>query len=822
MLIKRRDFLKLLGGVSGAIAVSSCGLDQVIDVPEEVIEKVKNGHGIETWKNTICSLCPGGCGISTRLIDDVPVYIKGNNIYPVNQGGMCPQGHSALELLFNPDRVKNPLKRIGIAGSGKWESVSWNESLKLITDKMSNLRNAGNPHQVVFLAEGQQGLMTTHISRFMEAYGSPNFYQLSSVENDIVPYNLVHGCSQLPSYDFYNAKIILSFGSNFLEEGHSPVYYTKLYSTLREFTREGRTRLVQIDSRMNLTAANADQWIPIKPGAYGALALGIAHVIIREELYDKNFIRNYSFGFEDWTDKNGVEHLGFKSDILANYYPENVSKISGVPAETILEIGRELGNNPPAIVIGDNSATDNTNGSFTQMAVYSLNALLGNIEKEGGIFFVDAPPFSELPPLKLDATAKTGFSQLKITQTPDSSFPLSHFSIENVTNNILADEPYPVSLLFLYGGNSLFKSINHHNFAEAIKKIPLVVSFNSFIDETSEYADIILPDHTFLEKWDEISNVPSVGFTHVGIQQPVIEPIYDSRNTADLLIDIAKDIGGTVADSISFNNYQSEIKYRMKGIYESGIGSVASEGMRGAWLEYLNQRGWHAGSYDSFDEFWNLLLESGGWWNPIRKDKSLKKIFNTPSGKFEFYSQKLKSVIDNLVEKTGGSNSLQNLELVLNKLSISARGDTVFLPHHEPVPYDDELPLYLTTFQLLTNRDGQSANLPMMQEMFGYTTRNYWSSWVELNPQTAEKYGIDDGAWIWIESSVGTVKVQTKIHPGIMPSVVSIPFGLGHTSYGRYAEGHGVNPNSILNNLYDGVNGKPALQATKVKISLVT
>ena len=184
MEIRRRDFLKLLGGAAGTMAISGYGLDQIISVPEELIEKAQNGPGVETWKNTICGQCPGGCGIQVRLIDNIPVYIKGNPIYPVNQGGMCPLGHSGLEVLFNPDRIKAPKKLIGIPGSGKWESTSWDDALKKITENLIKLRNENKSHQVAFLGYNEDGLMKEHISRFMRAYGSPNYYQFSSLKSE--------------------------------------------------------------------------------------------------------------------------------------------------------------------------------------------------------------------------------------------------------------------------------------------------------------------------------------------------------------------------------------------------------------------------------------------------------------------------------------------------------------------------------------------------------------------------------------------------------------------------------------------------------------
>ena len=818
MEIKRRDFLKLFGGMSGALALNGCRFDEVFDLPENLIEKAKRGPGIESWANTICSMCPGGCGIRVRLIDGTPVYVKGNRAYPVNLGGMCPLGLNALHLLYNPDRAKMPLRRSGDPGSDKWESITWEDALRTISEKLVTLRNEGKSHQVGFLGYDERGLMKEHIERFMRAFGSPNYYQFSLTQNDTVAYQLLQGHAQIPAHDFLNAKLILSFGANFLEEGYSPVHYTKLYSQ----HREQQTRYIQIESRMSLTGANADRWIPIHPGTYGALALGIAYVLIREELYDKQFVKTRTLGFEDWIDPSGEKHVGFRSFVLGNYYPERVSEITGVPGATVLELARELGNTRPSVVLGDGGAIANTNGTYALMAIHGLNALLGNFERDGGIFFIDDPPVQKHLPVSEDAIARKGNRQSPIARSDGATFPLTNFSIESFAKNVLSGTPYPLSVLFLYRGNALFQTLNHLELAKALKQIDLVVSFDSVINETSEYAHLILPEHTFLEKWDEIPNVPSVAFTHVGIQHPVIEPLYDTRHTGDVLIEIAHRIGGAVADAFRLSTYEEEIKFRMKGVYWSGEGAVAAEGVDRLWLQYLQQRGWQIGHYASFEEFWDRLLDHGGWWNPIRRKKSWREIFRTHSGKFEFYSQKLKTSIDLLVDKAGGRRAPENVELVLNQLNISARGDSVFLPHHEQVPYEQDMPLHLLSFHVLPNRDGQASNLPMMQEMFGYGTRRYWSSWVEINPETAATYGIVDGAWVWVESSIGRVKVQAKLSQAIVPNVIAIPFGLGHTSYGRYAKGHGVNPHWILRNLYDLISGKPAFEATKVRVSLAS
>ncbi|MEW6509637.1 MAG: molybdopterin-dependent oxidoreductase [Bacteroidota bacterium] len=817
MEIRRREFLKLIGGASGTLLLSGCGMDDVLEIPANLIEKARRGPKVETWKNTICGLCPGGCGMRVRLIDGIPVSVKGNPVYPVNRGGMCPLGLNALHALYHPDRARGPLRRSGDPGSGRWEPLSWDDALKTISTMLLDLREKGNAHQVAFLGHEERGLMHEHIGRFMRVYGSPNYFQFSSAQNNSVPYSLVHGHSRIPAFDFLNAKLILSFGANFLEEGYSPVYYTKLYSR----HRETGTRYIQIDSRANLTASNADRWIPIRPGTYGALALGLAFVLIREESYNMDFVRDHTFGFDNWTDSSGEKHVGFESLVLGNYYPERVSEITGIDSATILALGRELGNTQPALVLGDQGTIDAANGTFASMAVHSLNALLGNFERDGGLSFIDDPPFMKLPEVRLDAKAREGHKRVPIARSNDGTYPLTAFSIDSFTQNVLSQQPYPLSVLFLYGGNPLFETLNHHDFANALKKIPLIVSFDSMVNETSEYAHLVLPDHNAMERWGEISNVASIGFAHVGIQQPVVPPLYDTRHTGDVIIELAARLGGSVKAAFPFSRYEESMKHAIKGVYRSGKGAITTDGVGKSWLEYLQQRGWHVGRYDSFEEFWDRLVEHGGWWDPIHRPNKWNKVFQTPSGRFEFFSQKLKSAVDALVRARGGTSS-QQLDLVLNGLMISARGDSAFLPHHEPPAHDAELPLQLITFRVLPTRDGQGANLPMMQEMFGYAVRRYWGSWVEIHPTTAAAYHINDGDWVWVESPVGTLKVRAQLSPGIMPNVVAIPIGLGHTSYGRYARGHGVNPTTIMKDLYDMISGKPALQGTRVRISVAS
>jgi anaerobic selenocysteine-containing dehydrogenase len=727
MKIERRDFLKLIGGLSGAVVVGGAGfaaVDQVLDVPDEILRKVRTGQGIESWKSTVCGQCPGGCGIRVRLIDSIPVYIKGNPLHPVNQGGMCPLGHGALDLLFNPDRLKGPVRRIGSVSSAEWEPTDWQSALEQISLRLSDLRSSGRSHQVAFLGGSEHGVMQDHVVRFMQAFGSPNYYQVPRQYSSETAYRLTTGKGREGAPDLAHANLVVSFGSNFLEEGHSPVYYTKLFSRLRDGLDRGRARFIQIEPRMSLTAANADQWVPIQPGTYGALALGIAHVLIREDLYDADFVKNRTFGFESWIDSDGVEHTGYKDIVLSEYYPERVSEITGVPSRTILSVARDVGITRPSVILTGEGVAGTSGGTYAQMAVLSLNALLGNFGRPGGIVFHEPPPLAEPDTAEFDALALAGNQSEPLVRGLPGSLPVRDYSFGDLAERLRTAEPYPIEILFLYRSNPIFSLPGHTDLREALERIPMVVSFDYFISETSEFADFILPEHTFLEAWDVVSDVPSVAFSHVGLRQPVIDPVYDTRHTGDVLIDLAEHLGGSVHEAFEDSSYEGLVRSRLRGVYESGQGAIASPGLRDSWLEFMRQRGWQIGRYSSFESFWSELLDQGAWWNPIRDEADLSNLFETSSGKYEFYARSL--------------------------AEYSAGEDVDFLPHHEEVQLTDETGLRLISFEMLPNRGGSAANQPSMQEMFGYQTRNYWRTWVELNPSTADEFGISDEDWVWL------------------------------------------------------------------------
>jgi len=288
-----------------------------------------------------------------------------------------------------------------------------------------------------------------------------------------------------------------------------------------------------------------------------------------------------------------------------------------------------------------------------------------------------------------------------------------------------------------------------------------------------------------------------------------VKPLYDTRNTADAWIDLAHRIGGSVRESFPWKGFEELLRFRVKGLHEAQKGNIVAP---------------------AFAKFWEEFKKKGFWADPTAyKFRDWERVFKTPSKKFEFYSQNLEHKLEELAkkevekakEKGKALTEEQALEEILRGLKLKARGDAVYLPHYEPpihVGDPKEYPLLLNTYKLMTHAEGRGANAPWMQEILGLHVGVRWDSWVEINPETARRLGIQDGDEVLVESVVGKIKTRAKLYPGAMPHVVNMPFELGHKAYGRYAKGRGVNPNEILVHENDRLGGLAAFFSTRVRV----
>ena len=811
--LTRREFLTLIGVTAGGgvLAYAPDIAVKAFDAAwgEDWVEVPK---GPESWVTSLCRQCPGGCGIRVRLIGDRPVKIEGNTFHPINRGKLCPKGQTGLLTLNDPDRIKGPLKRTLDRGSGKWQEITWDEAIKVVVSRLKEIRTKKYTHKLAIMDGDSTGLTKMLFERFLQQFGSPNYINIPTGLDygSVDAYYLMQGIKDNVVSDMGMANYILSFESDLLQSSWSPVQVMNAFG----YTRRGksiRAKIVQVESRYSVTAAKADEWIPVKPGTEGVLALGMAHFIIKEGLYDKNFVDKHTFGFEDWQDPSGTIRQGYKNLVLQNFPPTVVSDIAGIPVESILRLAKEFATRAPSLAIG-------TRGDiYKQMAIHALNALAGNIDKPGGILTIKTPPVIDMSAPNLEETAQQGLHMAPIASADSSRFPLANDSLSLFTERVSQLKPYDIDALFLYSCNPLFSNQQIEGLSQAMAKIPFIVSFSPYMDETTQMADLILPDHTYLEKWQCNSTYTFQGFPVIGIGKPVVAPRYNTRNAGDVIIDIAKGLGGSIADAFPWKDSQEVLSHTMRKLYEMNRGDIFAPELEEDLLRELARRGWRAPGYQKFEEFWEGIQEKGGWWDPTYSYEEWERVFRTPSRKFEFYSQTLKHQL----EKQGflsGNNSKG-----LWASGVEAKGDQLYLPHWEPklnTSPDNErdYPYRLRLFQPLVFAGSIHANDPFLQDLASFYAKDKWNSWVEISPGEAEKLGIKNGDWIWVESPSAKLKFRAKLTPGAMPQVVNIPMGLGHTALGRWAKGTGEKAGALTTYQAEPFTGEPLMHKTRVKV----
>lgn len=816
MSLKRRDFLKIMGGGALTFPLLECSTKNYYSsirkdewVPKE-----------EKWVQSLCQACPGGCGILVRVVDGKAVKIEGNPTHPVNRGKLCPVGQAGLQVLYNPDRIKGPMKKIRGKDSRKWQSISWEEGLEILASKLKELKDAGEAHKLVLLNGKDRGMLHGIFDRFMKVFGSPNHIINDYNSSLIKAFYLSQGIDNLLAYDFENSNYILSFGSSFLSSSPSPVQSMSAYAFLRQGRPGKKAKIIQIEPRFSITACRSDNWIPIEPGTEGMLALGIAYVIIKERLYDRNFIEKFTFGFEDWKDEKGNTHHGFKTLISNKYRLDLVSETTGVSVDTIVSLAKDFATNKPSIAILDDNATNYSNGLYNALAIHSLNALVGSIDVFGGVLVQRKVPLQDLPQVSVDEVTRESLLQPRIDSSERGRFPLASSIPSQVSDNILEDKPYPVNLIFLYKSNPLFSSPNSENYRKAFEKIPFIVSFSSFMDESAQYADLILPDKTYLEKWQYVESSPVSKFPVLGIGQPAIENLFNTKSTEDVLLDLAKRMGTSFASHFPWKNSKDYLLYKIDSLFKARRGIIFTDHFEETQLKLLEERGWWVPQFSSASEFKKELMKRGGWWDPAYDYGIRSFVFRSPSRRFEFYSQLFEEKMERIVEHLKEDNE-DKKENILKNLKISASGDDVFMPHYEKPQFEgeaNEYPLHLHIYRPLSLADEYQANQPWFQEIMGFHLNMTWDSWAEINPHTAAELRIADNDLIWIESPYGKVRTKAKIYSGAMLDVVSIPYGLGHRALGQWAKNRGINPIELIGTNLDELTGLAVKFSTRVKI----
>ena len=817
MELSRRNFIKFAVGGAAGIQLTPLPWKLTDDIaiwtqnwPWVPVPPV----GEFTHVRSVCTLCPGGCGIEVRKVDTRAVKIEGRPDYPVNPGGICALGTGGLQLLYDETiRYTRPMKRVGPRGAGQFMDITWDEALDTLADRISGLRRKGRP-EALAAVDGNpiRSTMSLMIERLLRAVGSPNYVRIPSAEDTYEMANaLMQGTEGPMAYDLENADYILSFGSGLLEGWGAPGRVLNAWSLWRDKTLKKSVRVVQIESRASNTASRADQWVAAMPGTEAALALGLAHVIVKYGLYSTEFVDNYSFGFNDWSSADGKDHMGFKTMVLNRYSPDKVARITGLSLREIVSLARDFAEAKAPIAICGKGKGALSGSLFEFMAVQGLNALMGNINRPGGVFMHDPLPLSPLPDIELDVIARKGLGKPRLDRAASMRHPFTRSLINNLTDAVLESSRSSVDTLLVFSANPAYTLPDGGAFKRALKNVPFIVSFSPFQDETSYMADLILPDHTYLEKMDDIVWPTGIQYPLYGLSRPVVEPVYDTRNTGDVIIQLAKRAGRPTGSAFPWKNFEEVLMTRVKGLFDSGGGLVDYSGSRPAWKRHT------AGirpAYRSFKEMWKKMKSGGLWYRPVHNARDRQTVFKTPTGRFEFFSTKIELAFNDYKRKTSKKTALRDL-------GFGAKGDEVFMPRYEAVKSDVDssaYPLMMIPYEMINLASGWIPNPPFLYKTLFDNQLRKEESFAEINPETAAQYDLKQGDRVIVKSPAGEVQVRVSLFEGAMPGIVYLPSGLGHTAYDEFIRGKGVNPNDIIDAGTDPLSGQPVWWNTRVRL----
>ncbi|MEE9543093.1 MAG: molybdopterin-dependent oxidoreductase, partial [Thermodesulfobacteriota bacterium] len=527
----RRDFLKMLGlGGLGAAIGAGVGLSNkppgaklipYVIPPEDVVP------GVATWYASLCTQCSAGCGIHVKVQEGRAKKIEGNPNHPVSRGKLCALGQAGLQTLYNPDRIKAPMKRRGARGSGDYVEITWEEAFSSLSNNLAGLQGEGNSKGLYSLTTPLRGHLNTLIKSFMRGFGSSNYfhYEPFGLENLMSANGETLGVARIPNYDIANTKLLLSFGADFASTWLSPVNLSNSYGHMRQGRPGVRGRFVQVEPRMSLSGANADEWVPARPGTEGVLALAMANVIVNSGLY------------------KGADSAQWKS-LLRGYSPKKISAIAEVDESSIKRLAKEFALAKPSLAIGGELLSSYDNGADALNAVNVLNHVAGNIGVKGGV---------QANPSAIYSDRKGPAVKTKLTEL------------------IRAADKKRVKTLIMYNANPLFATPEAMGTKAALSKIPYIASLSSFMDDTTAMADLILPVHTYLEDWGDDFARMGAGSSVATIMQPAVSPIYNTKSAGDIFLDLARGVGG-LDGSLKDKSFKDYLRGSWKGIHGGGPG----------------------------------------------------------------------------------------------------------------------------------------------------------------------------------------------------------------------------------------------------------
>ena len=558
----------------------------------------------ETVK-TICGICPGGCGVNVELVDGRVEKILPIKDHPI--GVVCIRGIHSKEIIYSRDRLKYPLLRVGEKGEGKFERITWDEAMDRIIHGFEKTKDEYGAEAVMSYfgrgsfdsnivdVFGTPDPTSKGVTGFLYPFGSPNGTGVSSVCS--VSYNLLAaiptiGTSMHGTYpDFENTNLVVIWGANPPTDS-PPDKVRKILAA-----KKRGARVVVIDHMRSQMAKMADQWIGIRPGTDGALALSLMQVIFNEGLHDAAFVRDWTTGFEELR------------EYVREFPPEKVEKITRVPHETILELARAIARAKGASLLMYTGLEYSNSGVQSIRAVLCLWAVTGNLDVPGGLLFRQRSPV-KFPRIRLDPPQ--GVEPIGADRYPYFCDTLKAAQFMEAPRAILQGKPYAVRTLLIFGASLLTSLPQPHLWEECFKALDFMVVFDRFMTADAMYADIVLPATTQYEN-PGYQRYPG-GYCQ--LRRKVIEPIGEARSGYTFLAGLAKGLGyGDL--------FPATEEDRLKFVFETGPVSLEDLKAHPEGVAYDAGR-------QEYRKYAKGLLRKGG-----------QPGFETPSGKIEFVSSLL-------------------------------------------------------------------------------------------------------------------------------------------------------------------------------------
>jgi len=809
--VSRRKFLQgsVALSVAGASAISATSLfssehaskqqSKNGRIPSKITEKTGTGQAVEVA--TLCEMCVNKCAAIARVEDGIITKLNPNPMFPKSKNMLCPRGNAGLQAIYDPDRLKYPMIRVGEKGEGKFKRVTWDEAYNAIlngTDKFTGLakileEEEDNRSSMLFCAG--EGMAEHTFKQFYQAFGSSNWLNHASLclQTVISGYGVTLGA--YPQSDLENAEYIVMAGANRAEAIVTP-------DTMDCFKRtKGRgAKLICVDPRFTNTAAKADKWLAIKPGTDLAFVLALTYVVLTEEIYNKEYVAEHFNGFDE-----------YKESVIANKYtPEWAAEITGLRAKDIYKTARDfMAHAPKAIYYPGRRSTFASNDFQLRRAQAIFQGLGGGIDTKGGLIFgkkLKLGKHEALEPLYDRAEARAinkkdhpvkgepGYADCAIVSGGGSWISWRNRYIEDKM-------PYKVRGMFCYKHNPMMNMPNTAKTAKMLKKMDLVVTIDTMPSDTVMYADVVLPECTYLERTDPVKTFAGVE-PSIAVRNKVVDPLFETKPVREILqgltakiskplFDITKKYDEEVQDELEDSSYEE--------VYAEFDLTLPFEGTQ----EEVNH---HMVASIYGDEAAHTLVKEGVYYPNM--DKFYKEL---SVNEHQYYPEKEKAY-----SVRGGKVKTPSGKVECNLKNLSSKGV-------DPMPiWRDEYNFKVQDgkFRLLTGRHAQftqsgTANNAMLHDLI-------MTNYIWINQRIADKKGIKFGDMIEVSSNTGATRLRAYPTEKIGPDTLFFIHGFGEESEElTWAYKNGGNDNAVIEDKVEPVYGSAVMHETNVEIKKV-